>query len=91
MKVVTEEAIHPCPFQLQEKQKYDRLYQLQVSKFTDSDYVPVSASHQQPALPTSVIAVVSIIGTPIITPELFDMSKFVNSYPHRRGCRLGQR
>ena len=23
VKVVTEEAIHPCPFQLQEKRKYD--------------------------------------------------------------------
>ena len=75
----------------EKKRKNDGLYQLRVPKATNSDPAPISDSHQQSSLLIGIIADVSIIGKPIFLPEPFDMSRFTNSYPHCRGCHIGQR
>ena len=64
----------------------DQLYQLRdpVSSDIDSDTDSISDAHQE--TPPSI----STIEKPIFLPEPFDMSKFINSYPHRHGPCIRQ-
>ena len=64
-----------------------------VVKDTTIDPCPfqLQRHRQDPSVPIQTIADVSIVGEPIFSPEPFDMSTFTNSYPHRRGRRIGQR
>ena len=66
---IDDKDLHPCPFQLREKRKYDRLYQLRQSPYS-------GPALETSDIPTSVIADVSIVGTPIFTSEPFELSNF---------------